>query len=97
MYAYPQHSIFETEGGNYGSGTFNSGWGSRWLPKFSLGPDEEKTFTTLWNFTADPYEHMRDWSVTAWGTLGDVEVMHVDPNQTTDHNPTWNDGNRSEP
>jgi hypothetical protein len=38
----------------------------------------------------------KDWSLTAWGTLGNVSVTHTDPTLNTDHMPLL-DGPRSTP
>lgn len=37
----------------------------------------------------------RDWSLTAWGEDGPVEVVY--PGKTTDHMPQHNDGDRIHP
>ena len=46
--------------------------GEKWFQPFELGPGEEEKFTVEWALHLDGIS--KDWSVTAWGEVGSVQV-----------------------
>ena len=69
--------------------TFDTDEGAVWTDAMRFTPGQTKEFIVMLDWTRDNV--VKDWSLTAWGTAGDVSVAYKDNGYTTDKMPEYTD------
>ena len=89
MWSGKKHRIIDASTMDTDAYTFDADEGAVWTDAMSFDAGETKEFYVVLDWTRDNV--VKDWSLTAWGTSGDVSVAYKDNAYTTDKMPEYTD------